>query len=106
MRILGYSALVRSGQMTREEGEKQYAESPECDPEILALVKKRLDFDDAEFDEVMSAPLHTYHDYPTYKKTFERLRPLFWALYKFDRVPKSFYVKFCQKDLLTRTPRS
>jgi N-acetyl sugar amidotransferase len=106
MRILGYAALVRSGQMTREEGEKLYAEPPECDPEILALVKKRLDFDDAQFDEVMSAPLHTYHDYPTYKKTFERLRPLFWALYKLDRVPKSFYVKFCQKDLLTRTPRS
>ena len=23
--------------------------------------------------------------------------PLFWLLYKLDRVPKSFYVKFCQR---------
>ncbi len=47
------------------------------------------------FDAVMDAPRKTYLDYPTYKRTFERLRPLFWALYKLDRVPKSFYVKFC-----------
>jgi len=96
MRILGNAALVRSGQMTREEGERLLAEPPVCDPEILALVKKRLGFSDQEFEEVMTAPVHTYRDYPTYKKTFERLRPFFWALYKLDRVPKSFYVKFCQ----------
>jgi hypothetical protein len=97
MRVLGYSGLIRSGQMTREEGEKLMAEPPVCDPDILGLVKKRLGFDDEEFERVMTAPHHTYREFPTYKRTFERLRPFFWALYKLDRVPKSFYVKFCTR---------
>jgi N-acetyl sugar amidotransferase len=95
MRILGYSGLIRSGQMTRDEGAKLMAEPPTADPEILGLVKKRLRFDEDEFERVMTAPIHTYREFPTYKKRFERLRPLFWLLYKLDRVPKSFYVKFC-----------
>lgn len=96
MRVLGYSALARSGQMSREEGARLMAEPPTVDPEILALVKKRLGFSDDEFAEVMDAPRHTFRDYPTSKTTFERLRPFFWAMYKLDRVPKSFYVKFCK----------
>jgi hypothetical protein len=96
MRVLGYSALVRSGQMDRAQGRELLAEAPPFDPEIVALVKKRLRFSDDEFDAVMAAPQRTFRDYRTYKTTFERLRPFFWALYRLDRVPKSFYVKFCR----------
>lgn len=96
MRVLGYSALARSGQMTRAEGVEFLAEPPASDPEIIALVKKRLEFTDEEFTRVMESPHHTFRDYPTSKATFERLRPFFWAMYKLDRVPKSFYVKFCK----------
>ena len=46
----------------------------------------------------MDAPRRHYTDYPTYKRTFEHLRFLFWILYKLDRVPKTFYVKFCQRS--------
>jgi hypothetical protein len=46
----------------------------------------------------MTGPRRSYRDYYSYKRRFERLRPLFWALYKLDRVPKSFYVKFCGPD--------
>ncbi len=59
-------------------------------------MKKRLGFDDERVragDD--RARGRTYRDFPTYKKRFERLRPFFWLLYKLDRVPKSFYVKFC-----------
>ncbi|SVB87449.1 uncharacterized protein METZ01_LOCUS240303 [marine metagenome] len=34
-------------------------------------------------------------DYPTYKKRFENLRPLFHLLAKADLVPMSFYLKYC-----------
>ena len=44
-----------------------------------------------------------YTDYPTYKRTFERLRAFFWLLYRLDRVPKTFYVKFCQSKSLVGT---
>ncbi len=98
MRILGFSALVRSGQMERWEGEKSMREDPYLADDVLALVKKRLGFADAEFESVMEMPRRHYSDYPTYKRRFERLRPFFWLLYKGDRVPKSFYVKFCLPD--------
>lgn len=90
----GYAAMMRSGQMTRAEGERLMAEPPACDPEIVALVKKRLRFSDEEFERVMNLPRRTYKEFRTYKRTFERLRPFFWLLYKMDRVPKSFYVKY------------
>lgn len=95
-RKLGWAAMVRTGELQREKALAMLEEPPFCDPEILELVKKRLGFSDVEFERVMTQPKKTYRDYATYKKTFERLRPLFWALYKLDRVPKSFYVKFAK----------
>lgn len=97
-RLLGYSALVRSGQMSREEGFAMMAEPPYLEPEIVELVKKRLRFSDQEFDAVMNAPRHTYRDFNTYKQTFERLRWLFRLMYKADLVPKSFYMKYTAPD--------
>jgi imidazoleglycerol phosphate synthase cyclase subunit len=96
-RQIELSALVRSAQLDRRVAATQLRVPRQGDPELIAMVKKRLGFNDEEFDHVMTMPKKTYRDYPTYKKTFERLRPLFWVLYKLNRVPKSFYVKFCKK---------
>lgn len=95
-RVLGYAAMARSGQLTRQEALAKMAEGPAYDEEIVALVKKRLGFSDARFDEVMSLPINHWTDYETYKKTFERLEPLFRILMKLNRVPESFYIKFCK----------
>jgi len=94
-RLLGTSALIRSDQLTRSEGVALIEEPIECPRELLAMVRKRLGFDETEFDRVMTGPTRDYTDFRTYKKRFARLKPIFWALYKLDRVPKSFYVKFC-----------
>ena len=82
--------------MTREVAKAEYDLDPVVDPELLAMVKKRLGYSEERWEELMEAPRRHYSDYPTYKRTFERLRLLFWLLYKLDRVPKTFYVKFCQ----------
>lgn len=95
-RQIELSALVRSGQLAREEGAARLTEVRVPDPELLAMVKKRLGFSDTEFDEVMTSTHHTYREFKTYKRRFEHLRPFFWLLYKAGRVPKSFYVKFCR----------
>jgi len=94
-RLLGYSALVRSGQMERSQGMELIAQPQEFDPELITMVKKRLGFSDEEFEGLMNLPKKTYRDYPNYKKTFERMRPFWWLMYKLNRVPKSFYMKFC-----------
>jgi N-acetyl sugar amidotransferase len=98
-RTLGYSALVRSGQLSREEGLELLAEPPVYDPDLVEMVKKRLGFSEDEFEDLMALPRRTYREFPTYKRTFERMRPLFWLLYRTHRVPKSFYMKYTVPDL-------
>jgi N-acetyl sugar amidotransferase len=97
LRFSELSALVRNGQITRDEALKRIQEPKPFDASILDEVKKRLHFSDGEFEAVMASPRKTYRDYKTYKETFERLRWLFWAMYKCDMVPKSFYLKYTRK---------
>jgi len=97
-RLLGHAALVRSGQLARSDALAMLADPPPIMEDVIELVKKRLHLTDADFEAVMNAPKKTYADYATYKRTFERLRPLFWLLYKADRIPKSFYIKFTRPD--------
>lgn len=94
MRSLELSAFARTGVMDRADAADVLNFGRACDPQLLALVKKRLGFDDEEFDAVMTLPKRSYGDYTTYKRRFGLMKPLWWALYKADRVPKSFYVKF------------
>ena len=96
-RLNGYSALVRSGQMTREEGLELACEPIELDLELLEVVQKRLGFSDEDMARVMTQPKRNYLDFKTYKETFEKLRPFFWVMMKMDLVPRSFYVKYTSK---------
>jgi N-acetyl sugar amidotransferase len=93
-RRLELSAFSRTGVMARADAAALLETPRVCDPQLLALVKKRLGFDDDAFDAVMALPKRSYRDYPTYKRRFELMKPIWWGLYKADRVPKSFYVKF------------
>ncbi len=95
-RQIELSALVRSGQMERPVALETFLAPRQGDADIIGLVKKRLGFTDQEFDAVMNLPHRDYREFRTYKKRFERLRPLFWLLWKLNRVPRSFYEKFCK----------
>ncbi|MEM3365836.1 MAG: N-acetyl sugar amidotransferase [Candidatus Methanomethyliaceae archaeon] len=97
LRYVEFSALIRSGYMSREEALKELEKPPICDDEIINEVKKRLNLSDKDFDEIMNAPKRSFRDYKTYLPTFRKLRPFFWLMYKLDRVPKTFYIKYCKK---------
>jgi N-acetyl sugar amidotransferase len=97
-RIAGYSAYCRNGWMTREEALRLMDEPPHLESGLLDFVKKRLGFSEDEFERLMTMPKKTYKDYVTYKKTFERMRPFFWLMYKMDLIPKSFYMKYTAKS--------
>jgi N-acetyl sugar amidotransferase len=101
-RLLGHSALVRSGQITRDQGLQMLRVPQDYDPEMFEMVKKRLGFSDEEFELIMHLPRRTYRDFKTYKPTFERMRAFWWLMYKLNRVPKSFYIKFCFPDALAK----
>lgn len=89
------SAAVRSGVMDREEGIKEYASDPYIEPELINYFKKRLGLTEEQFEAAMKAPKKNYKNFQTYKKRFERFRPLFYALAKAHLVPMSFYLKYC-----------
>jgi N-acetyl sugar amidotransferase len=93
-RYVEFSALIRSGQMTRDEALEKIQKPYEFDESILVEVKKRLNIGDEEFDRLIAQPKRTYHDFKTYHQTFRRMRPFFWLMYKMNRVPKSFYLKY------------
>lgn len=89
------SAAVRSGDMKREDALAEYSKPPHIEEDLIPFFKKRLELSDEEYDALMTAPKKFFWYYKTYKKTFERMRPLFYMLYKSSLVPKSFYLKYC-----------
>ena len=90
------SASVREGKISREQGLKEYFETPPyVEPELLAYFKKRLGLSEEEYERMMKSPPRYWYEFPTYKKRFERLRPLFFILMKAHLVPQSFYMKYC-----------
>jgi hypothetical protein len=97
MRYVEFSALIRSGQMTKERALKEIKTPPPIEDELIEEVKKRLDLSDKEYKKIMNLPLKTAKDYKTYHKTFQRMRPFFLMMLKADLIPKSFYLKYCSK---------
>ncbi len=97
LRNLSLAASARSGQLSREEAFRQYAEPPHMEDELLDYFKKRLNITDEEFESVMRGPIKSFRDYPTYKSLFEKLRPFFYVMAKMNLVPMSFYIKYTSK---------
>lgn len=89
------AALARQGLMTREEAWEIYCKPPHVEDELLSYFQKRLGLSDNEYKSVMAEPPRSWREFPTYKKRFERFRPLFKILAKANLVPMSFYLKYC-----------
>lgn len=95
LRYSEFSALIRSNQLSREQALIDIQKEKPFDYDILEEIKDRVGFSDQEWNNIMAEqPKHFTH-YTTYKRTFERLRPFFYLLYKKGYVTKSFYHKFC-----------
>jgi N-acetyl sugar amidotransferase len=95
MRNNTLAALVREGVMSREDAWAEYNTPPVVEEDLVAYFKKRLGISEALYDERMSASPRSWWEFPTYKKRFERFRPLFAVLTKANLVPRSFYLKYC-----------
>lgn len=89
------SASVRNNKITRDQALKIYASKPYIEDGLVEYFKKRMNFSDKDFDEIMNRDKKSYKDYNTYKKRFETFRPLFYYLAKSNLVPMSFYLKYC-----------
>ena len=89
------SASVRSGKIHRADALKELQSDPVIEEGLIEYMKKRMELTDEEYNTIMKSPIKNWQDYPTYKKSFERLRPFFYILLKSNLIPESFYIKYC-----------
>ena len=95
MRNNTLAARTRNGTLARAEAWAEYNTPPLIEDELVGYFKKRLELSDELYASIMLSPPKNWMDYPTYKKRFERLRPMFYMLAKANLVPMSFYLKYC-----------
>jgi tRNA(Ile)-lysidine synthase TilS/MesJ len=93
------SALVRSGQITKEMAVKKLASKPSIDKEVLHFVQKALNFSDSDLKYYLSKTRKTHVDFYNYKKLFRHTRLLWWIALKLGTIPKSFYLKYCTRGI-------
>ena len=95
MRNNTLAAMARNGQLSREEARLKYNSERLVERNLVSYFKKRLEISDDQYDHIMNAEPRSWVDFPTYKKRFERFRPLFYLLARSNLVPMSFYLKYC-----------
>ena len=95
MRIHRLSAQVRENKISKENAIKILNAKNNYNDEIINYFTERLNFTIEEYKKIMLERPHYWYEFKTYKKTFERLRPLFKLLEINNLVPTSFYLKYC-----------
>ena len=71
---------MRNGKLGRKEALAILDSPIERNEELIEYVCKRTGITVAEFDKMLTAPKRNWREFKTYKKRFERLRPLFYLL--------------------------
>ena len=94
-RLFNYSALVRAGQMSRDEALERVSHvNPIEDAAVIALCIKRLGLTRGEFDALVAAAPKTFHDYPNSYAVLRLLRGPIWLMSRLNLIPESAYDKF------------
>ena len=94
-RLFNYSALVRSGQMSREVAMDRISRINSIEDEtVITLCIKRLGLTRAQFEEIIATPPKSFHDYPN---SYRFLRLFRWPIKIMSRlnlIPESAYDKY------------
>jgi hypothetical protein len=95
MRNNPLAASTRMGAISREAAWAEYNTPPTVEEDLLEYFQKRLRLTDDEYRRIMADEPRDWTEFPTYKRRFERMRPLFAILARANLVPMSFYLKYC-----------
>lgn len=94
-RKIEYSALIRSGQKTRQQALKEINEvSYSCDEELVSYTIFKLRFTPSEFKKIFQAKPKTFHDYSTYYPLVRTLRIPIKTASNLNLIPHVLYQKF------------
>jgi N-acetyl sugar amidotransferase len=94
-RKLHYSALIRSGQITKDEALLKVQTDPfSGGEEKLTFCLKKLNFTNEQFEQIMNEPRKSFLDYNSYYSLVKKLeKPIKWGV-KIGVVPDTVYRKF------------
>jgi hypothetical protein len=94
-RRFNYSALVRSGQIGRDEALERVRHRYTLeDPKIVGLCVKRLGLTDGDFAALIAAPRRSFRDYPNDLRILSLMKPLVWLACRMQLIPLATYDKF------------
>ena len=89
------SAQVRNGYLSRQNAINEYNSEPYIEPGLEEYFRKRMGLTLDEYQDIMNADGKYWHEFYTYKKRFELLKPMFYICLKLKLIPESFYRKYC-----------
>lgn len=93
-RKLEFSALIRSGQIKREEALNEIKKSYPYREEIIPYVQNKLGLTKEEFDQILTAPPKSFRDYPSYYPLIRMAKYPIYVACKLDLLPQVFYEKY------------
>jgi len=99
-RKFNYSALIRSGQMSRDEALSRMESVYNVeDPKVISLCIKRLGITEVEFEELLATPPKTFRDYPNLLGIIRKFSFFIKIIALLHLVPKTTYRKYCSDNL-------
>jgi len=93
-RKLEFSALIRSGQMKRADALNELKKPYPYRQDLIPYVISKLGLSQQEFEEILSAPPKSFHDYPSYYPMIQLMKYPIWVACKLDLLPQVFYEKY------------
>jgi len=91
------SAMVRSGQITREEALKEVQQTPyEYDEDVVKYALNKLGLSKNEFEEIMNSSLKSHDDYNTYLPFIKLMRFPIRIATKLHILPHILYLKYAK----------
>ena len=89
------SALIRSGQIKREDALKEINSAPyQYDPAVVEYTINKLGLTKEEFDKIMNSPNKTHDDYPNYLPLMKTLKLPIKIATKLKLLPHILYLKY------------
>jgi N-acetyl sugar amidotransferase len=89
------SALVRSGQISREEALKVIETNPyKVDKDLVKYTLSKLGISEGDWNQIMESPNKTHDDYPTYLPVIRSLKWFIKITVKLKLLPQILYLKY------------
>jgi len=91
------SALVRTGQMSRDEALDEIAKNPySCDVDTIRYALKKLELTEEEFDQILNMPAKSCNDYRTLLPLIKFFKYPIKLACKLHLLPHIFYLKYAK----------